>query len=93
MNDSEKISLHCFVSGKVQGVWFRANTKQEAEKLGLRGWVRNLDDGRVEVMISGPRNKVEQLRAWLHKGPAHADVTDVCVNVLSHQEFDGFNIT
>lgn len=92
MNEPEKICLHCFVSGKVQGVWFRANTKQEADKLGLSGWVRNLEDGRVEVMVSGPRAKVDQLRAWLHQGPEQAKVTDVRVNEISFQEFEGFNV-
>ena len=92
MNDSEKICLHCYVSGKVQGVWFRANTKQEADRLGLCGWVRNLNDGRVEVMVSGSRDKLSKLLAWLHKGPAHANVTDVSVNELSFQDFEGFNV-
>lgn len=92
MNDSKKICLHCLVSGKVQGVWFRANTKQEADKLGLKGWVRNLSDGRVEVMVSGSHQKVEILRAWLHSGPEKAKVTEVIVNEIDYQVFESFEI-
>lgn len=62
------------VSGKVQGVWFRASTRDEATRLGLRGCARNLDDGRVEVVAVGTDDAVEQLAQWLHHGPPLARV-------------------
>ena len=66
---AERICIHCFVSGKVQGVWFRASTKDEAEKLGLTGWTRNLADGRVEVLACGDKEKIMKFYAWLKQGP------------------------
>lgn len=62
------------VSGKVQGVWFRASTRDEALRLGLRGCARNLDDGRVEVIAVGTDDAVEQLARWLNHGPPLARV-------------------
>jgi acylphosphatase len=65
------------VSGKVQGVYFRHSTRIEAIRLGLRGTVRNLSDGSVEVVAHGAPAAVETLRAWLHRGPALARVDTV----------------
>jgi acylphosphatase len=65
---------HVHVRGLVQGVGFRHYTKLEARELGLGGWVRNLDDGRVEVWFEGPATDVERLEAWLHRGPPGARV-------------------
>lgn len=62
------------VSGKVQGVWFRASTRDEALRLGLRGCARNLDDGRVEVVAVGADDAVDQLARWLNHGPPLARV-------------------
>jgi acylphosphatase len=62
------------VSGKVQGVCFRAATREQALRLGLHGHARNLADGRVEVVAAGRVDAVEQLAAWLHHGPPHARV-------------------
>ncbi len=66
------------VSGKVQGVYFRHSTRIEAKRLGLRGMVRNLSDGCVEVLAQGAPAEVEALRLWLHRGPALARVDRVC---------------
>jgi acylphosphatase len=57
----DRAALHVFFSGIVQGVFFRANTKREAVRLGLQGWVRNLQDGRVEAWVEGERSRVEEL--------------------------------
>jgi acylphosphatase len=65
------------VSGKVQGVWFRASTRNEALRLGLRGYANNLADGRVEVLVVGDADAVEQLATWLHRGPPLARVDAV----------------
>jgi len=69
--------LRCVVSGKVQGVWFRAETRRRAESLGLRGHAVNLPDGRVEVLACGDDEAVAALREWLWEGPPQARVDDV----------------
>ncbi|RPE75533.1 acylphosphatase [Vulcaniibacterium tengchongense] len=61
-------------SGKVQGVWFRASARERARALGLRGYARNLPDGRVEVLAAGSDDALEQLAAWLREGPPLARV-------------------
>lgn len=81
-----RICMHYYVSGKVQGVWFRASTKTQADQLGLSGWVRNLPDGRVEVLACGEENKVAQLHAWLQHGPERAEVTDCLSEEMPWQE-------
>jgi len=65
------------VSGLVQGVFFRAATRQQASRLGLAGWARNLPDGRVEVVARGDPELREQLYAWLYEGPPEARVSTV----------------
>ena len=67
----------CTVSGHVQGVFFRASTRHEAEQLGISGYARNLGNGSVEVLACGAKNSVEELCTWLAKGPPHARVTNV----------------
>jgi len=69
--------MRYFVSGHVQGVFFRASTRQQAERLGLQGWAVNLPDGRVEVLAVGPPAAVQQLGEWLHDGPPMAQVLSV----------------
>ena len=66
-----------FIGGKVQGVWFRAATREQAVALGLRGFACNLPDGRVEVLAIGSADAVEQLAAWLHYGPPQARVDEL----------------
>ncbi len=88
----EKICIHCFVSGKVQGVWFRASTQDQAKDLGLTGWVRNVPDGRVEVLACGERDKIAELQAWLKQGPELAEVTDVTCEEIAWQEHERFAV-
>jgi acylphosphatase len=71
------VRVHVFVEGKVQGVWFRDSAWQEAKRLGLTGWVRNLQDGRVEAVYEGTRETVEEMLAWTNRGPERADVIRV----------------
>ena len=75
--DSRRV--HLFISGRVQGVWYRASMSNEGAKIGLSGWVRNLDDGRVEAVVEGMEDDVEKMIAWCHKGPPMASVDDVVV--------------
>lgn len=67
------------VAGRVQGVWYRASMRREAERLGLAGWVRNLPDGTVEAEAIGPTAAVDRLIAWARVGPPAAEVADVRV--------------
>lgn len=89
-NKYGKQGLHCFVSGKVQGVWFRASTREQAVHLGLTGWAKNLADGRVEVTAFGEKHKLDQLFQWLKRGPVMAKVTDVTHEYIAWQECSGF---
>ena len=70
-------SLRAVVTGQVQGVAFRWSTQREADHLGVRGWVRNLEDGRVEAQLEGDPDAVEALVAWLRRGPTAARVEDL----------------
>ncbi|MHB1260804.1 MAG: acylphosphatase [Thermoplasmatota archaeon] len=69
--------LHVVVSGAVQGVWFRESTREEADRHGVAGWVRNLPDGRVEAAFEGPVPAVEAMVAWCRRGPPNARVDRV----------------
>jgi acylphosphatase len=82
---------HIFVSGRVQGVFYRAFVEQEACELGLSGFVRNLPDGRVELVVEGKREQIEKLISRLHVGPPAARVEDVEVSWRPAKgEFDSF---
>lgn len=72
-----KICVHAVVTGRVQGVWFRHFTREQAEANGLTGWVRNLTDGRVEALLCGEEKAVRHVEAWLSTGPELANVADV----------------
>ena len=74
---SNEICRRYIVSGRVQGVFFRASTASVAHRLGLRGRARNMVDGKVAVLALGPQPAVEELGRWLHDGPPSAQVTDV----------------
>lgn len=69
--------LHILISGRVQGVFFRDNTKKLADDLHLFGWVRNLSDGRVEVLAEGEEADLQELLNWCHMGSSIAKVEDV----------------
>jgi acylphosphatase len=85
--------VHVFISGKVQGVWFRAYTEAEAKKLGVKGWVRNLPDGRVEAVFEGEDEAVDKMVAWCYKGSPYSKVTDVEVIEEPYKgEFTDFKI-
>jgi acylphosphatase len=71
------VCKRCLVSGKVQGVFYRASTAEQAKRLGLAGYAKNLPDGRVEVLACGEQSKVEELIAWLRQGPPSAKVSGV----------------
>jgi acylphosphatase len=85
-----KVARRCIVSGRVQGVWFRGSTRQKALALGVSGWAKNLRDGRVEVVISGPERDVETLCGWLRDGPPLARVEDVTCEPWTMPVAEGF---
>lgn len=71
------VRAHLTIKGRVQGVWFRANTKEQAGAHGVKGWVKNLPDGCVEAVFEGNKKKVEELVQWCHKGPELSHVESV----------------
>jgi len=83
---------HVYVSGQVQGVNFRGATQEEAERLGLNGWVRNLQDGRVEAVFEGDPETVRQMIDWCESGPSSAEVTDVTVEQEEPAGESGFEV-
>lgn len=89
----DNIRMHLIIEGRVQGVWFRESTRQEAASLNLTGWVRNRSDGTVEALIEGPEDEVERLVSWCWKGPPAARVTGIRHEQETSQgEFDSFDI-
>jgi acylphosphatase len=86
----EPIRAHVFVTGRVQGVGYRFSTRDEANRLGINGWVRNLSDGRVEALFEGSKAAVEEMIKWCHKGPRAAVVKDVAVEYKEPEGLQGF---
>jgi acylphosphatase len=83
---------HVFVSGTVQGVYFRATTREEARKRGVDGWVRNLEDGRVEAVFEGPEEAVGAMVEFCHRGSEAAHVENVAVEYGEPRGEGGFRI-
>lgn len=83
------VTKKIFVSGRVQGVGFRYHTQEKARSLGVLGWVRNLDDGRVEVNASGASDVMLALIAWLKVGPTNARVDTVVIEDTDENEPSG----
>lgn len=81
----------CWVSGRVQGVWYRGTTARKAAELGLQGYAKNLADGRVEVLAVGEADAIKRLQVWLWEGPVAADVTGVdCESLSETPTVEGF---
>jgi len=88
-----KVRAHVYVSGRVQGVFFRSETQDEALRHGLTGWVRNLPEGRVEAVFEGDKDKVDRLIEFCRRGPPGARVSRVDVQWESYTgEFRDFRI-
>ncbi|MGD9152737.1 MAG: acylphosphatase [Gammaproteobacteria bacterium] len=85
-----KICIHCYVTGRVQGVWYRSSAQKEAQKLGVTGWAKNLSDGRVEIMVCGESESVKKFVKWLWKGPMLANVTDIDSEQVSWEDYAEF---
>jgi acylphosphatase len=80
------------VYGKVQGVFYRKSTQAEAKKLGLCGWVKNREDGSVEIFVEGNSTQIEALKKWCKRGPAQADVQELISESAPAQFYKSFEI-
>jgi acylphosphatase len=83
---------HVLISGQVQGVFFRHETRRRAGEKGLSGWVRNLPDGRVEAVFEGSEEAVEDMVRWCHRGPGGAEVGGVEVRREDPEGMHGFDV-
>ncbi len=90
--ETELTKTHVFIQGKVQGVFYRSWMKSQAESLGLVGWAKNLEDGRVEAAIQGPKEAVEQMVEKCREGSRVSQVTHIDVLYEKPEDFVGFNI-
>jgi acylphosphatase len=89
----KNIRAHLFISGRVQGVWYRDSTKRQAEDLELTGWVRNRESGQVEVVVEGADVAIDKLISWCRSGPTMARVTDIRVDFEDYSGgFVGFRL-
>lgn len=87
------VRAHVIISGRVQGVFFRAHTRDFAEKFGVKGWVKNRQDGKVEALFEGDEEDVKAAIDWCRDGPPGANVSDVNVRWDDYKgEFKGFEI-
>ncbi|MCU7551450.1 acylphosphatase [Chitinophagaceae bacterium LB-8] len=85
-------TIHLIIKGIVQGVFYRATARDEAEKLGLTGWIKNTPEGYVEAVVNGRQDDIDRYIAWCWKGPSRAKVESVETKVLQEERFDGFQI-
>ncbi|MGM0372245.1 MAG: acylphosphatase [Halobacteriota archaeon] len=90
MTDRQR--AHVFVSGRVQGVFFRATTRDQAQERDVDGWVKNLPDGRVEAVFEGSEAAVKGMIEWCHEGSPAANVEAVDVRWADPQGIEGFEI-
>lgn len=90
--DKPLVCYRCHVAGRVQGVFFRASTRYEAQQRGITGYAKNLSDGRVEVIACGEPAVLEELCSWLRQGPQNAQVSGVSCEVIDYQLFQHFSI-
>ncbi len=90
---TNKTQTKVVISGRVQGVFFRASTKNEADKIGIKGYVKNLSNGSVEAVFQGDKLSVTKIIEWCHKGPASARVDNVFTQEIEQiSDFTGFEI-
>ena len=89
---TDRTRAHVYVSGRVQGVYYRATTRDTAREAGVDGWVRNLDDGRVEAVFEGDEAAVRELVDWCESGSRAAEVDDVAAEYGDPEGLDGFEI-
>jgi len=87
-----KIAVHLIVKGKVQGVFYRKSTRRKAKELNLNGWVRNMDNGDVEIEVEGDENTLQEFIEWCAQGPERASVTEIIKENTLVKGFSEFSI-
>jgi len=87
-----KKSVRVYINGTVQGIFFRAFVKENAERYNVKGFVRNLEDGRVEIFLEGDTNEVNKMIELCKKGPKHAQIKNVEIKPEKFQNFKGFKV-
>ena len=85
-------TVHLWITGKVQGVFYRASAAEQAKKLQLNGWIKNTPDGAVEATVNGTQDAVSQFVNWCRRGPDRAQVADVVVTPKPDDGFVGFQV-
>ncbi|MEO6682342.1 MAG: acylphosphatase [Ginsengibacter sp.] len=85
-------TVHLIISGKVQGVFYRASAKKKAEQLNVRGWIKNTPEGNVEATVTGEAGKIQDFIQWCQSGPDKAVIKDIKIYKQDFQEFDAFTI-
>jgi len=85
-------TVHLIIKGRVQGVFYRATAKKVAEDIGVTGWVKNTDEGKVEILATGSNDQLQKLIQWCKIGPSKAVVADVLVSNRKEENFKGFDI-
>lgn len=86
------IGRHYFISGRVQGVFYRDSTQKKATELGITGWCRNTSDGRVECVAYGTEEQLDQLEKWFWNGPPAAEVSNIENNTTHHESMESFEV-
>ncbi len=89
-DNSNRVCICCIVYGRVQGVFFRASTRNQAQQLGIVGHAKNLSDGSVEVIACGQLAALDKLKEWLQEGPSTAQVTNIECKHIAEQNFSNF---
>ncbi len=90
----EKVRARVIIEGRVQGVFFRYHTQEMADRLGVKGWVKNRRDGCVEAVFEGDRETVDRVIEWCHRGPSEAKVTKASVTWEDYVgEYEDFSVT
>lgn len=92
MNNETKTCIRAVVSGKVQGVFFRDSAQKKAYELGLTGWIKNLDNGDVELVACGEKDPIMVLTEWLWEGPKNAEVSNVYWKEITVENHDDFAV-
>ena len=85
-------TVNLIVKGKVQGVYYRKTAQEKARELNITGWVKYINDGRVEIMASGDDGAIKQFIEWCKTGPQKAVVENVIVTPLSDEQFEDFKV-
>jgi len=85
-------TVHLLIKGKVQGVFYRATAKEEADQLQITGWVKNTPEGHVEAIASGTQDALDQFITWCKKGPRRAEVVAVDITTRPEEKYDQFSV-